>query len=460
MDPRRLDDLARSMATGMRRRTALIMLMGIAAGSLLGRLSPYLVGRAAAQACSQDIPTAASLQAARTALAGGATDVALSPGGCVRYRRWSTSTPVGAWANRELISYGGQTITEWNHNVVSATPPHSPFPPPPFFFIVSTGTRDGNLDGFAEWQATIQRVIPLSTIAGPLRTAIEITEYDPNSRLPVRRWTKTYPGDGTVHVKLEEGAGSLQVISEYDRLAVVENNEPAPATLNGHGVVAVQATSPVSIPCPAGLETEVRNLLPFAGGNGGGCLHSLGFIAEAAVLAQNSLRNFTLGCAKGSTGWQAQIDTASADDPLRAIELKINLDSWADPSRRETILFHELLHTVFADEHAAPLEGSSKGDDARWREFDRIGSCNSLCYNPNATKCECATCFGKKICDAPCDSLKGCYSTQRGGFCPCKDEARKLPERWYASFTECVTECPKGTKCFGVQCIQEENACK
>jgi hypothetical protein len=53
----------------------------------LSLLVAPLAAVAQSAGCAQDFPTEASLLAARTAVAAGGTDVALSPGGCLRYKR-------------------------------------------------------------------------------------------------------------------------------------------------------------------------------------------------------------------------------------------------------------------------------------------------------------------------------------------------------------------------------------
>jgi hypothetical protein len=458
MDQQGLDKCARDAAMGASRRNVLLRLAGLALGSLVGsRAGP--IREAVAQSCRQDLPTAASLQAARAALLGGSTDVDLSPGGCIHLQKQAAATPGGV--SREVLTYAGQTVIEWQH-AVAQPPPHSPFPMQPFRVVNSLGTRDGDLDGFAEWQQVIQRIVPLSSSVGPLRTAIVTTEFDPATKTPKRRWTRSFDGAGAIHVTVEDAVGgTLKVTEEYDAADVREAADPDFAIKARPGAAA--AIAPPFVACPAGLEAEVLNVMAFSAGNGAGCLHGLGLTAEAATIFYNATRPFAISCAEGQLDWKAQIDTATAEDILRPITLHINLGTWADVGLRERTLFHELMHTAMPEDHAKPLLGqmSQSDRDNRWRQLDRVGSCNSLCYNPDATRCECVTCLRKGTCDSPCMSFKDCVASPPAGFCPCdnnpNDNAVKIG--WYRTMNECAGECSSGTKCFGIQCIPEQNPC-
>jgi hypothetical protein len=86
-----------------------------------------LAAEAQPAGCAQDFPTEASLQAARTAIVAGGTDVALSPGGCLRYKRVFS----GSDLTREETSFDGQLMSAWNHARQPLGTFPSPFPPLP-----------------------------------------------------------------------------------------------------------------------------------------------------------------------------------------------------------------------------------------------------------------------------------------------------------------------------------------
>jgi hypothetical protein len=285
---------------------------------------------------------------------------------------------------------------------------------------------------------------------------------NPGSQTVVRRRSSHYPGDGTEHVTVEEiVAGSLQVTSRFVAPANVEVTDPAPAAA---GSAPGASAGPMSVPCPGNLVNEVNRMIPRAAANGGRCLRIAGMSAEVAVIATvSTTRTFNVMCEQGSDR-RAGIDTDQAADPMRSIDLSINVDHWNNFSvpdlmiLRELIIFHELLHTALGG-HDPALENLRKTNDPRWREVDRVSACNSLCYNPGVTRCECATCLRKTICDAPCSSQAACFTSQRGGWCDCPN-ANPPRHEWFDSITACTVDCPRGLGCAFVLCRPEMNACK
>jgi hypothetical protein len=419
--------VAASTAGGrMTRRTVLEGAVAVAA--LLGPIGAGLArpARAAlAGVCGTDFPTVASLRAARTAIASGAANVALSPGGCLRYQRTFNGTRV----TQERTVVGGRPMMVWNHDILSSS---------------SSGSRDGNLDGFNEWQATITHGVP----PNPVRTSVKVSEFDPGTRQLVRRRTFAFRIDGTMHVTVEQGTGtgSSVVVAEYDAPSMMDAGETASAVGERQAVVA----------CPSGLKQEVIDTILRAAQNGGKCLNDkLGMYSTANALEQLATRPFLISCETG-TNRRAAIDAESAFDIVRPVSLFINVDRWVDVGFRERVIFHEMLHAVLHEGHDPALDELSRTDDNRWRELDRVSSCSSLCYNPNATKCECARCLQKKTCSPPCSSFKPCYSNQVGGFCNCPKSNR----RFYPLLATCDVECPHGLACFTAKCQPEENPCK
>jgi hypothetical protein len=264
-----------------------------------------------------------------------------------------------------------------------------------------------------------------------------------------RRHTKSFQPDGSVRVKVEEGPGTPNVVAEYTVPTIVEVDELAQSSSD-------RTQTATSIDCPPSLVSQVDAIIFTAAENGGRCLRNAGMSAEAAAVAQVSVRPFDIRCETGP-GRRAAIDTASASDPYRRILLIINVDRWnAEPAARELTVFHEFLHTVLPEDHDPILGDVQNTNDRRWRELDRISACNSLCYNPNVTRCECARCLRKESCDAPCNSYADCYTDQSGAVCPCPAANR----RWYDRRSVCESECPSGLGCFTATCIPESNACK
>ena len=114
------EEIARQLARQPTRRGMFrVLLRGLAAAagaSIVGRAA---LTAAATTSCDADAPTAASLDAAAAALAAGADEIPLSPGGCVRLRtsvaRGLTQTTItldGLVARRTTQLAGGATVIE------------------------------------------------------------------------------------------------------------------------------------------------------------------------------------------------------------------------------------------------------------------------------------------------------------------------------------------------------------
>jgi len=421
-----------------------------------------LTAEAQPAGCAQDFPTEASLQAARTAIVAGGTDVALSPSGCLRYKRVFS----GSILTREETRFDGQLVSAWDHAIQPLATFPSPFPPLPFMVASSSGIRDNDLDGFSELRSTIVRLIPLST-AGARQIHFQVEELAPGSQTVVQRRSSLYPGDGTVHVTVEAiVTGMLQVVRKFvapANIKVATTSAGTRCNLSGPEMI---------VPCPGDLLTKVESIILTVGVNGGSCLRTAGLSAEADNVAQvastlASSRDIILQCERGDTDRLAGINTSQVKDPMSPVLIAINLDCWdnASNSDREIIIFHELLHTLDNTfelqgwDHDPSLENLAENNNDRYRELDRIGACNSLCNNPSTTQCECATCLGKKACDAPCNSKAACFTSQIGGWCDCPN-AKPPKHEWYDSINACAGACPSGTGCAFVLCKPEMNACK
>ena len=398
------------------------------------------VPAASQQACSEDFSTPASLQAARATIEASAwdasLDVALSPAGCLRYRR---SVDIAARRAREETIFDGQLVVSWDHLLTSTGRPNEP----PSYAINSVGWRDNNGDGFGEWRAMVYRRLDGTFL---YREAEELNR----DTLQVN-WRQIISGNrlsGTMHVRLEEGEGPSTLVTEYDAPIVVEAGEQ----------IRTEESSNISVECPAGLREELIVLMTIAAANGGRCFQNVGMFGEAIEVQKAAVRPFQLVCEAGPTGRRAAIDLLRAYDTVAELQVTINTTQWTamDSSFRERILFHEMLHIALDDIHHPALEGLRNTNDDRWRELDRVSSCTSLCYNPNPTRCECARCLRKRECTPPCDRLRECYSRTLSGICPCPSDR----QRWYETIFECAGACSSGVECFGVQCIPEVNACR
>jgi hypothetical protein len=206
----------------------------------------------------------------------------------------------------------------------------------------------------------------------------------------------------------------------------------------------------------------VDEVLLKASVNGGACLHRLGLHNEAAGVEQAYARPRMLVCWRGTKDFAA-ILAETKFDRARPLGLFVDLDHWANnPAQREQWLFHELLHVGLPSTHDKTLDkllyemNPPQISPERYRELDRVGSCERMCYGQFATKCECATCLGKKTCEGPCAGRPACFTNQIGGFCNCPKDNRT----WYDSLTVCEERCSRGLGCFFARCVPEVNACK
>ena len=391
--------------------------------------------------CDGDPVSSESIKAAAAAIAGGATEVDLSPGGCFHYRR----TVVNGFTVAETITADGKRVAGWDHSATA-----------------SNGTRDSDLDGFNEWLVLITR-----DAAGETQK-VTVTEYDPVTRTPSRRRTQTITGANEMHVVVEAApeGGALAKVAEYDAARLQEVGlDPWDAAL-----VVRPARTPAVTPavaqgtpgpcgivpdasCPPGLLDAARLALEQATADGSECLAAHGLAAEAASMAVNYyLVDIVCASSLPAESGPAAVCAPDVSNPNERFPIYINPSSFpSDPAAQRSVLFHEMLHTVLTEDHDPALNATTP--EIR-RENDRVRACNSLCMNPHATKCDCATCLQKSKCEPPCDKYEGCATKNEFGICPC-------PARFqaYPTFTECTVECPSGLACFGFQCRKVTNPC-
>ena len=252
-----------------------------------------------------------------------------------------------------------------------------------------------------------------------------------------------------MHVTEEEGIGTLSVTAEYDASTLV----------NANGLPTTDPFGGISVGCPSSLSTEVADTLLAAAANGGNCLRGRSMNNEAFAVFHTALaRRFVLTCRKemkvpSGVVW-AEVDRFSLADPLRPVTLLINLDWWLLNTDRKRTIFHEILHGALSSRHDPELNGMQTGNFNSYKELDRVSACESLCYDPQPTKCACAACRGAKSCRS-CGNLAACASGQNRVFCTCATKPK-----WYSTATQCAAECPSGLGCAFAGCRVDGNACK
>src|SRR5215217_3634733 len=211
MNEEQFDELARALTTNRLSRWQ--VLKSFAAGVLLaGPLGALWHSPASAQQsgtdtgvpCANDRVTAASLDAADSALAAGATQVKLSPKGCVRYRRILK----GGRITSDEVTLEGKPAFRWKHT-----------------FTKSTGQRDADLDGFFEWRSTVQRG---AATGNKDRTVTKW--YSAETKKLTRRetYTRTKHGKHGWHVLIQEAnqSGTLVKVAEFDTGPYIETSAP------------------------------------------------------------------------------------------------------------------------------------------------------------------------------------------------------------------------------------------
>ena len=382
--------------------------------------------------CSNDPATSASLQAAAAAVASGATQVDLSPAGCYQYAR----TIVDGVVTDEHVTVDGTPILAWTHTATH-----------------SAGTRDGDLDGFDEWTATITR-----DAAGDPQT-VEVVEYDGVSHSVLSRTVRTITGPTTMRVVIETTTdGSTNTLTfDSPRLQSTNWDGPPPraALVNTAGVHRIVGPCGVQANgnCPPGTLDQATAALFGGVAEGVSCLQRLGLLAESIDAMSNAVK-VDIVCASNLGRDGLSPSSSCTDTPSGRPTIYVSPERFglATLQQRRNIMFHEILHTVLGPHDPALDNGSP---DPIFSENDRVKACNSLCNNPGATRCDCATCLRQKECKPPCDSLKECATKgDSGAICPC-------PKRYkyYTTVSECAADCPRGTACFGYQCRPLVNPC-
>jgi len=177
------------------------------------------------------------------------------------------------------------------------------------------------------------------------------------------------------------------------------------------------------------------------------CMYGHGRPDLAVKLAHNyATRKLLISCESCTD--QAQITVWP--DPTMPVVLTV-CDPFfnGDANWQRSTLFHELEH-LSEPPHDPTIE--DQAGDKNW-EVDPVYACESMCFNPGATKCSCATCLKTKVCSSRCSGLEEC-NPQLGAKCLCPSR-----QKWYDTFALCAVQCPSGIACFGYTCKNYDVSC-
>lgn len=382
---------------------------------------------ATVQTCATDPITDASLAAAQAALAGGATDIALSPNGCQRYRR----TLVGGVLTQERMLLNGFIVQTSNYPVNGA----------------SEILIDVDQDGINELQTYVYYA-PNST----RMTSRLSSRYDSRTRRLLRRRNETRKDDTTVHVIAEEWdtAGTQISREEFDASLLVTFGTDT------IGAYAAPATEGIAAPTGCGaFDQTLRDRLKDGLKKGVACLDKYKHPHTSDFKRFQLSPNVIFMC---DTALSAYAQYQSGDLPKGTAVINVNPNSLQAPSAthmlpgesindfQSRVLFHELGH--FYESHSPRTENYS--------QFDKTRACDALCFNTDANQCHCQTCLGDKTCNNGCSALPACQSSiqQCGNRCcagPCDGSTCCPSERiCNKKSNETAVCCPTGEECINL----------
>lgn len=315
---------------------------------------------AGAETCDLSVddsePTLAILDAAHDAIAAGATDVALSADGTLRFRRSATAT-----GGIDEIVRGAATLVRWVHDGDT-----------------TTMTSDAGGDGVAEIEVEAQRA--------PVRAAVVRYDLD---------------GNGSVERTLsltQVGADGLAV--EITLAGQAPTGFSAPLVQETRNVAAT------GVGCTAGELASAQGTLTSATASGFACLRGLGLDPVAKAM-EGKIAKDGVEFRCGATSGCAQVDildglTRGFLPTTIGVNLGTSFFTGAGAcSNPDMVLFHELLHVGLGEAHSPFLDRTTFEGLAT----DRVYSCTDLCFRPGlATKSECGTCLGVDRCDAKCSA--------------------------------------------------------
>lgn len=365
--------------------------------------------------CSTDFPTIDSLDAAKAALAAGATDVALSPNGCYRYSRSTTGG-----TETEQIAFNGVIVLSFRNTATQLT-----------------GQVNSTSNARLLWN--VQRGATPDTF-----TSVR-SYYNPSTGMILSRITTVASG-GNYQVTEEKAdpSGNLIVVAQYDAtiddfyLANQEQSAAAPAASSSFACTSDEEQR-LSAAYNHGVQVGLECFRHYQAASDVLLMMMFNYVARDVFFLCDPTLN-----ANGLA------DRNAINDPSKPITISISDPLTLDLDDRDlsAVLFHEFLHFQFGG-HAPYLKNSD-----RRREFDRTYACESLCFgksdspqvgNSDPTKCTCATCLGTNMCDPRCRLEADCDPTFF--ICPCP--TGKNAYRQFSNCTDCLVTCPSGLACFG-----------
>ncbi|HEU5013887.1 MAG TPA: hypothetical protein VFT66_15310 [Roseiflexaceae bacterium] len=373
---------------------------------------------------SSDVATMESIDAARVALAGGATQVALSPGGRLQYSRTLSNGTVTSEEMRDQ----GVVVMRWTIGDPQ-----------------SVGEDDADKDGFFERRSVVTKG------ATAEEWQVVITHYDPATQQPTEQQTQTRSGGATIDIVVEQAddTGALQKVNEYS--VPLESI----TLLKSNGTLAAarpSATCSAADCDPAAIRQKFNDAV----NRGLQCLHNKGATDFENRITRSLFRYpepINFACASlGTHGGQTVLASTTLPFPypldlLPNATIEINQDAFCNlsPDQQLQTLFHEATHL---DDELSRHDPNREVAPNR-NGVDRSYACGALCFNPPGavSQCTCATCLGTTKCDARCATSLG-YQTcpdDFGAWCPCLSRLR-----WYPSCSDCLAGCTGSLGCFGI----------
>jgi hypothetical protein len=368
--------------------------------------------------CGDDTPTPESVAAARAALAAGATDVALSPGGCLRYRRTLSAGEVVA-----------DEVVAGSARVRAAT----------YAATAADGTIDFNYDGVADERMSYRLTAGAVTVEEVL-----LEQLAPGGAVVARqRRTLRSDAPNTVHIVHEEphpDTGEL-VRREWDDV-------PNPETGGGR-----RATRRRAAACTAAQESAIRSALAQCVSQGIPCQKSHGAPHRAEAMSSFAAR-VQFEC---DTALDLVAHADGAWNPFwrpGSPTITVNPDNLAKQSAagQAASLCHELQH--FAEGmFSAHSPAVSAAPPAQRNTIDPVYACGELCFGSAPTRCHCARCLRTHKCAPACAAYADC-NPDLGAECGCPCRYKVYPTR-----TQCEVECPSGLCCFAFRCFPFDVSC-
>ena len=375
-----------------------------------------------------DLVTPESLAAAFAAIAADKTwhangiltlDVKLSPGGCVRYQRMTSDDPTIDFRIEGLFR-DNLAVDTWTRQGSQVT----------------GETRGGD--------AGSDFTFEYSSVSGGMKSVVVEKPYYQTNK-PQRRTTTTPLSTTMSRVVVEEQArsGAWVTAATYDAPRIhakraftsVETAAGAEGAAAHAEHVAIAAGSVRADTCSDAQKQRISDLLSDAVIEGTRCLDKLGQQGLSDKLLHDFVRRSRIYRCVSGQSYVAAVDTSNPG----VLDLYVDmgtLGTGADWEQKST-LFHELLH-YSAGGHDPEIEAHSQ----RLAHVDQVYACERACFQPQASKCTCAACMQKDVCDDKCKDFAPCTQPlETGAMCTVSPTNRQ----WYESKVECEAGCLSGT---------------